>query len=356
MKKVGIVGGGSTGHTLAAELSLRGHEVHLCDSEAYSEILEETARLGEITLTGSMGEGKAKISMVTTDVGKALDGVDVVLCCTIANRDREAAEMIAPFLRPDSVVLLSSGGLGSLIYRRVFDAKGLTGVVVGETCGNLFPCRLVEPGLCRIGLPYSKKKAAAMPYSDTGKLIDAMAELYELEPAGSILECALNGPNLVGHIVLTLLNAGAIENAKEPYYVFQQGVCRSAMNLADAMWLEKKAVMDTLGLKYGPSSSVTYKKYLDPEVHEYDNFKQLAGPDQVTNRYISEDTPTLVCLFISVAEALGIDVPVFKAMVTVASAVNQTDYYAEGRTLKNLGLGALRGKEVLEFFQTQRGS
>lgn len=354
MKKIGIVGGGSTGHTAATVFSMWGHEVHLCDSEAYADILNVTASLPEMRIEGCLGEGSAKINMVTTDVGKALADVDVVVCCTIANRDEEVAEMISPYLKDGSVVLLSSGGLGSFVYRKVFDKKGLTGVVVGESCGNLFPCRLVEPGLCRIGLPLMKKNVAAFPYSDTPKLIEAFMEIWEFNAAGSILECALNGPNLIGHIVLTILNAGAIENAVDTYYVFSQGVGVSAMNLADAMFAEKKAVMDTLGLPAGASPSGSYKKYLDPENHDYDYFKKLAGPDKVTNRYISEDTPTLVCLFISVAEALGIEVPFFKAMERIASAVNKADYYATGRTLNNLGLGHLKGAEVLEYFKTQR--
>lgn len=354
MKKIGIIGGGSTGHTAATVFTMWGHEVHLCDTEAYADILNVTAGLPEMRIEGCLGEGSAKIKMVTTDIGKALEDVDVIVCCTIANRDEEVAEMIAPYLKQDSVVLLSSGGLGSYVYRKVFDRKGLTSVVVGESCGNLFPCRLVKPGLCRIGLPLMKKNVAAFPYSDTPKLIEAFKDIWEFHAAGSILECALNGPNLIGHIVLTILNAGAIENAKYTYYVFEQGVCISAMNLADAMFAEKKQVMDALGLPAGASPSGSYKKYLDPECHDFDTFKRLAGPDKVTNRYISEDTPTLVCLFISVAEALGIDVPFFKAMERVASAVNKADYYAIGRTLKNLGLGDLKGQQVLEYFKTQR--
>lgn len=354
MKKIAVVGGGATGHTVATELAARGYEARLCDNENYAQVLNRTAAIDQMHLTGCLGELSGHISLVTTDIGKALEGADLVICCTIANRDRETAEMIAPYLRKDSVVLISSGGLASFIYRRVFDEKGLRDVVVGETCGNLFPCRLVAPDTCRIGLPKMKKNVAAFPYSDTQKLIDAFEGIYEFGAAGCILETALNGPNIIGHIVLTILNAGAIENSKEPYYVFAQGVCRSAMNLADAMFAEKKQVMDALGLPAGVSPSGSYRKYLDPDCHDYDTFKALEGPDAVTNRYISEDTPTLVCLFISVAEALGIDVPTFKAMERVASAVNQADYYGEGRTLKNLGLGDVKGSELIEYFRTQR--
>lgn len=354
MKKICVVGGGATGHTVATELACRGYEARLCDNENYAEVLNRTAAIDQMHLEGCLGNQSGHIALVTTDIARAMEGVDLVICCTIANRDKETAEMIAPYLHSGSVVLISSGGLASFIYRKVFDEKGLQDVVVGETCGNLFPCRLVADDTCRIGLPKMKKNVAAFPYSDTPKLLEAFGDIYELGTASCILETALNGPNIIGHIVLTILNAGAIENSREPYYVFQQGVCRSAMNLADAMFVEKKQVMDALGLPAGVSPSGSYRKYLDPNNHDFDVFKTLEGPNEVDNRYITEDTPTLVCLFISVAEALGIDVPFFKAMERVASAVNQADYYAEGRTLKNLGLGHLKGTEILEYFRTQR--
>lgn len=38
MKKITIVGAGSTGHALAAVLSMNGHEVYLTDSSAYTDV------------------------------------------------------------------------------------------------------------------------------------------------------------------------------------------------------------------------------------------------------------------------------------------------------------------------------
>lgn len=355
LKKVAVVGAGGTGHTIAADLALRGYDVSLCDSEAYHEILERTAANGGVRTSGMIGEGFAPLPLVTTDLGLALKDAELVICCTIANRDGEVAEMIAPCLRRDSVVLLSAGSAGALVYRRVFDRHGLQETVVGETCGNMFSCRLLEDGVTVFtGSRYTAKKAAAVPAADTPRLIEAFRDVYELLPAENILDTAFNGPNLMGHLVLCTLNAGAIENSEDTYYVFRQGICRSAVNLVDTMWLEKKAVLDRLNIPCTPSPAAKYRRFMDPQEHQFDDFKSLAGPDKLTNRYITEDTPMLVCLFISVARKLDIPVPLFESLVRVVSAINQTDYYAEGRTLENLGLDGLSADEIVEFFRNQR--
>lgn len=39
MKRITIVGAGSTGHALAAILSINGHEVYLTDTSAYNRCL-----------------------------------------------------------------------------------------------------------------------------------------------------------------------------------------------------------------------------------------------------------------------------------------------------------------------------
>lgn len=181
--------------------------------------------------------------------------------------------------------------------------------------------------------------------------MEAFKDIYELIPVSCILETAFNGPNLLSHISLTLVNAGAIENSKEPYYIFKQGICRTTINLADGLWKEKKAVMDALGFPCIPSPSNSFRKYADPSIHEFDDFKNLAGPDSLTQRYITEDIPILGCLFLSVAKAVGVETPLYAAMVKLAEAVNQTNYYEQGRTTENLGLGHLRGIQIPQYFQ-----
>lgn len=348
MSNIAVIGGGGTGYSVAAELALRGHSVRLCD------ILRDNGRdftehQVDMELTGSI-TGHSVVEVITTDVALAMEHAELVVCCTISLADEQVARAIAPYLKPGTAVLLSAGNIGSLIYRRVFQESGVQDVVVGETAGNLFSCRRMGEHLVFFGNGNAPKKAAAFPASDNEKLVKAFEGIYKLNPASSILESTLNAPNLLSHISLTIVSAAAIENGAKPFYSFKQSVCPTSMTLADALWKEKKAVMDALGFACGPSPTKNWAQFSDPEVHKFDNFKELVGPNSMQERHISEDAPIIGCFFLSLAKAIGVETPLYSAMVTVASAINHTDYYAEGRTLDNLGLGSLRGIQVSNFF------
>ena len=136
---------------------------------------------------------------------------------------------------------------------------------------------------------------------------------------------------------------------KEPYYVFRQGICRSTINLIDAVWQEKRAVMEQLSLPCSPSPSGKYRKFMEPNEHQFDAFKALAGPDKLTNRYITEDTPMLVCLFLSVARALDISTPLFESLVNIILS-HQSNALLQGRTLEILGCRRSKRFGYFEIF------
>ena len=349
MKKITVVGAGGAGYSIAAELALNGHQVKLLDLLHDNGKEDFTEHDVVIELTGSI-EGTATLHTVTTDAAAAMEGAELVVVSTISNADELAARTIAPFIKSGTVVLLSAGNLGSLIFRRVFDACGIKDVVVGEACGALFSSRRTGENVVFFGNANRPKKAAAYPAKDTEKLIKAFEGIYTFTPFSSILESAFNGPNLLSHISLTVVNAGAIENGPKPYYSFKQAICPSTIAIADALWKEKKAVMDALGYSCGPSPTGNFRQYIDPEVHKFDNFKELTGPNSLQERHITEDAPVLGALFLSVAKAVGVETPLYDALIKVAGAINHTDYYAEGRTLENLGLGGLRGVQVAKYF------
>ncbi|NCE66231.1 hypothetical protein D1159_17040 [Pseudoflavonifractor sp. 524-17] len=351
MKKIAVIGAGGSGYSVAAELVLNGHEVRLCDILHDNGKADFTEHDVMIESTGSI-TGTSVLHTVTTDPAIAMEGAELVVCCTISNADEMTARAIAPYLKPDAAVLLSAGNLGSLIFRRVFDEARVSGVIVGETSGSLFSSRRTGENVVFFGNGNTPKDAAAFPASDTDKLVEAFRGIYTLEPVGSILEAAFNAPNLLSHISLTIVNAGAIENGPKPYYSFKQAICPSSIAIADALWKEKKAVMDALGFPCGPSPAGNFRKYADPDIHTFDDFKELTGPNSLQERHITEDAPIIGCLFLSVARAVGVDVPLYDALIKVAGAINHTDYYSEGRTLENLGLGHLRGVQVAQYFQS----
>ncbi len=350
MKKITVFGGGATGHVLAAELGLRGYGVCLCEQPEFEESLADAGKHMEIHIEGPEISGTGKLELVTCDLKKAMDWSERVIICTISNRDEAVARALAPHLRAGHRLLLSAGNFGSFLYRRVLDEMGVEGVVVGETCGNLYPARIVGEARTVVGGVLSSKPAAAWPNRDTEALLEAFGEIYPLKKAPNILYCALDVGNMMSHICPVVLNAGAIEKAGGKYYLFRQGITPTVLVVEDALWEEKKRVMDALGYPASPSLSGFFKPLLDDDDHSMDWFKNLEGPNSLFGRHITEDTPILDCLLLSVARAMGVETPLFQAFVTIASAMHKTDYYARGRTLENLGLGHLRGQELTGYF------
>ena len=349
MKKIAIVGCGSTGHALAALLAQKGHEVYLTDASAYADMLNESARIGTIRLAG-FARGEGTPARITGDVAGAVGAAELIICCTISNRDEEVARMIAPYLDESKSVLIGAGNCGSLVYRKVFDACGRSGVLLGEVGGNFFPCRLSEDRTATIGLPLGPKAIAAFPPRDTPRLAEAFREVWEFTPAKSILLAAFNGPNLITHPAGAVLNAAAIENSGGAFNLFQDGVSPGFIRLVDRLWEEKRSVFEALGFTPAPSPRKMFEGILDEHDETYRYFRQMGGPGSLHHRYITEDIPLLICMFISVARAAGVAVSLYESMVNLLSAVTGDDFYARGRTLENLGLGGLSREEVLARF------
>lgn len=349
MKRIAIVGAGGTGHALAALLSSRGHEVYLTDSESYLPILKQTAESPVIHFSGTV-TGCGKITLSTTDTQAALSKADMVVCCTISNRDEEVAARIAPYVSEDKPVLLAAGNGGSILYHRVFERMGKPRVLVAETGGNFFPCRMISPGQVVIGLPLGPKPVAAFPPENTARAVEAFRDIWELTPAKCIPAAMFNGPNLISHLGVVLLNVGAIEKSNGSFNLFTDGITPSVINLTDDLWAEKKAVLDAFGVETTPPVRGMFEGVMDPDNSVYQYFRMMDGPDTLENRYITEDVPILTSFFVSIARGLGIPVPLFESMVRLISSAAQKDFYAQGRTLENLGLGHLDRDEIIAYF------
>lgn len=350
MERITVFGGGATGYVLSVDLGLRGYHVCLCEEPCYEDSLSAAKKHMQISIAGPSVNGIGKLGMVTTDLRKALNWSDLLIVCTVSNRDSSVAKALVPYLHPGHKILLSAGNFGSFLYRKVFDEAGIEGVIVGETCGNLYPARITGEAQTVVGGVISSKPAAAWPNKDTEALLEAFQKIYPIHRAPNILFCALDVGNMMSHICPVIMNAGAIEKAGGRYYLFRQGITPAILAVEDALWKEKKALMDALGYPASPSLSEFFAPLLDDNNHSMDFFKNLEGPNSLSGRHITEDTPILDCLLISVAAAMNVEVPLFRSFVNIASAMHKTDYYAQGRTLENLGLGDLKGQDLINYF------
>ena len=78
-KKVAVLGGGNGAHAAAADLTLRGYEVHMYEDARFAPNMQKVFDTKTIELKGACGSGEVHVAMVTTDLQEAIADVKLIL-------------------------------------------------------------------------------------------------------------------------------------------------------------------------------------------------------------------------------------------------------------------------------------
>jgi len=352
MTKVTVIGGGGTGHTLAADLSRRGHLVTLCEEPEYASSLESVKASGGVEISGALEPGFVALDTITTDIEHAVSSAEVILVSVIANRHESVARRIQSSLCDGQSIVIGPDNGGSLVFARTFRELGMTSrILLGGMGGNYYPCRLIGPASVYVGMPTGTKKVAAFPSKETAKLIASLDGLFDFVSGKNVLEMALSTPNIPNHLAGAILNTGAIESSDGKFNLFRDGLSPSVLRCIEAIVAERNTILRAL--EYDEINSPMLKKVAALDEHpELDMFRDLDGPSDMQHRYVTEDAVAGISLLVSLGCLLGVDTPVAEGLLSISSAINETDYLAEGRTLSVLGLHGKTIWEINHFLET----
>ena len=345
-----IIGCGSTGKATSAWFTLQGMSVALCDTERFTPDMEDIRRQGGILLRGRAGvTGKAMPALMTTDFQEALATSKRVLICVPDYRQEEVAACCAPYLSAGHCVLIVPGNLGSLIFRRVLEGTGHTDLpCLAEMSDNLWACRTTGNSEVLAALPLPPKRVSAFPASDTHRVISTFADILTLIPGTNILETTLNSPNVLTHLAGTIPNAAAVEKSNGTFAFFRDGLSPAVIRCIAAVEQERNAVLAALGLQRYGGSAALCEALMNGNIPEgFDLFLTLDGPTDLKHRYVTEDAVCGMALLTSLAEVCGVEAPVSRALLTLASCLNDDDYAARGRTIANMGFSGLSLNEIM---------
>lgn len=349
-KKVTVVGAGGTGICTAADLTLSGHHVTLCDIAGRSDDRIEMVRArGGVNLTGKGQNGFAVIENITTDFSQAIPGAEIIIICALSTRHVEIAQAVIPHLEDGQTILFSAGNMGSILFRQEMVKAGCKkAVVTGELEGNMFPCRLYDNAEGFIGMPFKPRTAAAFPAKDNDALVAALCQLWETHAATNVFETSLNASNIVVHLGGSLLNTSLVEQT-ENFCFYDQGLTPSVLKVIEATAAERDAINGKLG--YPVRSSVGFMKQLADKENfpQFESFRGLEGPLTMADRYIFEDAQSGSTFLNSVGQAVGVDTPLARAFVAIASAINGADYASTGVTMERLGMAGLDAEGINKF-------
>ena len=123
MRRVGVIGTGAWGTTLAIVLASKGFETTLWEHQAERTAEMERERQNSTFLPGISFPFSLR---VTNDIREAVTGRELVLLVTPSQRLRENTRAIAPHLAPNAIILSGSKGL------EVGSLKRMTEVIAEE--------------------------------------------------------------------------------------------------------------------------------------------------------------------------------------------------------------------------------
>jgi len=262
------------------------------------------------------------------------------------------AEKCVPYLKDGQIITIFPGNAGSLIFRKVFQEKALEkDIKVVDTYTLPYACRKRGgPGTIDIHsvTGSAKNPAAALPGENTNAALTELNDIYpEFTPMDNVLEIALLNPNMLVHPIGTILNLGRIEFSNGNFWLYKEGFTKSTWKLLHAIDKEKVNILKKLGLHASPYLEFRKEIGADP----WEEFAEVSsrGPLGAKDRYITEDVPIALVFMASLGDMVGVPTPTTRAIIRIFSEINQTDYFAEGRTVEKCGVVGKSQEELLKY-------
>lgn len=360
VKKVAILGGGNGGITAAADLSNKGFEVSMFQSDKFCKNLDVIKEKGEILLQTLEDESVTKINLVTDDIKEAISGADIIMLAIPGMAIEYFTEILAPVVDENQIIYINSAAaMGCIRFINKAKEMGINKrFKICESNSLTYGCRaFADEARAEMSLSVKKLFLGAYPASDTDEIMEALSQIYDcFVPAQNIWHVNLENGNPEVHPGPALLNAGRIDYSKGEFWLYREGITEHTINVLKAVESERKALGRALGFEVeGARESRINRGYLEDDknktLQELFNtsevFCAIKGPTSVTNRYITEDISTGLVLWSNLGKVLNVPTPNIDAIIVLGGTLLNTDFYKEGLTLEKLGICNASSKQDL---------
>jgi opine dehydrogenase len=348
--RIAVLGGGNGSFAAAGDLALAGHEVRLWrrDRAAVEAHVEAG---GSIVIKDFKGRHEARPALITTDIGAAVRGAELIVCPAPATAQHDIARALGPHVVDGQVVFLPPGTFGSFIFAKAaHDAGNRARAAFAET-GTL-PWLTRKHGAYEAAITIRAKRlpTGVLPLSMAEHALGVIGRAFPgvIEPSGDALSGALMNAGPIIHPPLITMNAAPLEHF-ERWDIHKEGTTASTRRVTDALDAERVAIREALG--YGaPHFPLAdhYAKSGEEWMYGRGSHDKLTDSGDwrekivlTEHRYMREDVGIGLSFLVSVGELAGVETPLARGFLAIGSAVCATDFLAKGRTLASLELGGV---------------
>ena len=356
--KMAIIGAGHGGKAMAAHLALMGFHTQLYNRTP--ERIETIRKRGGIDLESQDGSirGFGRLALVTSDIGEAISGVQMIMVVLPSSAHAEIAQKLAPHLKDGQCVVLHPGRTcGALEVRKVLQGNGCTAdVTIAEAETFIYASRSDGPAQARIFRVKEAVPLAALPATRTPQVLEMIQDAYpQFIDGGNVLQTGLNNMGAIFHPALTILNSGWIEATHGDYQFYIDGVTPSVARVLEVLDRERVTVASALGIRARTALEWLKLAYdsegenLYEAIHNQPGYYGIKAPPTLNHRYIFEDVPMSLVPIAALGQRYGVSVRGMDSIIRLASIIHRTDYWRRGRTLEKLGIDHLSVGELTHY-------
>ena len=343
-----IFGAGPGAMAMACRAIDAGHRVGLCELAGFKSNLEGLDRTLSIRSEGLL-TGRFELAFATTDPAKGLRWADVILVVTHAAAHQEIGEYCVSFSHQKPVILCPGYVGGCWTIDRQIRAGALGGQPAVVECSVLpFACRKLSGDTVSIhGIKRSFMLSTIGQSDHTDAAAGFMKGLFDgIELSSIPIEAGLNETNFILHPCITLLNMGYVQGS-HPWTFYRQGMTPRIGALVEAIDGERQQLMRQIGLAPVPLTRWLSDFYGDQGMqgdsiyemmYTFPQFAKSPGPRSLSHRYFSEDIAYGLVHMSSLAGRVGVEMPLTRALIDLASFLCNEDFRKTGRDLSDFNL------------------
>ncbi len=362
IKSVAVLGAGHGGFAAAADLSKRGFSVRLHARRA--ERLAPLRAQGGIEVRG-IAQGLVPVDVVTTDVGEAVRGADLIMLVVPSIAHEYYAQALAGLIDGSQPIFINPGHTGGGLHflNELRNAAYRGPVRTCETVTLTYITRMEGPAVVNIYSYTKRLRFAALPGKHAAELFALIKPLYpEIVQASSVIETALSNLNAVFHPEGMIMNAGWIQHTNGNFLFYREGFSDAVGRVTAAVDAERLAVAKALGIPARPFIDVFYEAGLTTKAardsgdiaracQESEPNKTIKSPPSLDHRYMHEDVGYGLVPISALGRLAGVPTPIIDALVAIGGVAVGIDYAREGLTLEKLGIAGKSPSELMKFVE-----
>ncbi|PTL16273.1 octopine dehydrogenase [Staphylococcus gallinarum] len=352
--KIAIIGSGNGAVTAALDMKTKGHEVKLyCRNQSIHKF-DKAIERGGFSFTNEGETNFVPFTDISDDMSYVLEDAEVIQVVIPSSFIEHYAHTMAPFLKSEQLIFFNmAAAMGSIRFLNVLEEMHIeTKPKLAEVNTLTYGTR-VDFDEASVNLSLNVRKVHFSTY-DKEDLSDSFEKIELLYPyivkEESLWKTNLENGNPEVHPGPTLLNVGRIDYA-EDFALYAEGITQHTVRLLHAVELERLTLGRKLGFELSTAKDARIERGYLEQVDEdeplnrlFNNspvFSQIKGPNQVKNRYLTEDIAYGLVLWSSLGKHIGVATPNTDAIITIASTILERDFFEEGLTIEELGIDIL---------------